>query len=162
MFVACWAFSAFRTIVTIYDLMRVPANAIHVSRLLLVANSAVNPIIYAMWKQDIKSEMRRLVRLYLPAVKPSITLAARQCSANSTLKSVAYLKRKTKNGDLKTGGTAMPMKPDCERSKSGVVNRGLESVEEITTTFDMATSMRPWQSAAFGIDNIVLEIDGME
>lgn len=63
MFVVCWSVSAYRTIVTQYQLVDVPWDLTNASRLLLVANSGINPIIYALWKKDIKNEIRKLLKL---------------------------------------------------------------------------------------------------
>ena len=69
MFVACWSLTAFRTIVMQYKLMEVSWNVTNISRLLLVANSAINPFIYALWKNDINKEINKLFRRVLPLVK---------------------------------------------------------------------------------------------
>ena len=49
-FVICLAFSC-----------KVSGKAIHILHLLLVLNSAVNPLVYAFFKKDIKMEMKKLV-----------------------------------------------------------------------------------------------------
>ena len=69
MFVVCWSLTAFRTIVMQYKLMEVSLNVTNISRLLLVANSAMNPFIYALWKNDINKEINKLFRSILPFVK---------------------------------------------------------------------------------------------
>ena len=66
LFVACWSLSAFRTIVTQYALMDVPWDVTNASRLLLVANSAVNPVIYALWKTDVRREFKILLKSNSP------------------------------------------------------------------------------------------------
>jgi hypothetical protein len=42
--------------------MEVSWNVTNISRLLLVANSAMNPVIYALWKNDINKEIKKLLR----------------------------------------------------------------------------------------------------
>ena len=63
-FVVCWSLTAFRTIVMQYKLMEVSWNVTNISRLLLVANSAINPVIYALWKNDINKEINKLFRRF--------------------------------------------------------------------------------------------------
>ena len=48
--------------------MEVSWNVTNISRLLLVANSAMNPVIYALWKNDINKEINKLLRRILPLV----------------------------------------------------------------------------------------------
>ena len=48
--------------------MDVSWNVTNISRLLLVANSAMNPVIYALWKNDINKEINKLLRRILPLV----------------------------------------------------------------------------------------------
>jgi len=41
----------------------VPGAVTMTSRLLLLFNSCVNPIVYALWKKDIRSELRKMFRM---------------------------------------------------------------------------------------------------
>ena len=174
MFVVCWSISAFRTIVSIYDLMEVPWDVTNASRLLLVANSAVNPIIYSLWKKDVKTEIKKLLKFNSQLVRPSsatfrsshdmskydsqssmtgensMTLEQRRSRANSTQE---HVPTPAKTGEKKT----------AKKKENGVVNDGLTSVEsvEIKTVEDKATSTRPGEPMTLGIDNLVAQVDGM-
>ncbi|XP_020909180.1 octopamine receptor beta-2R-like [Exaiptasia diaphana] len=63
MFVFCWIMSAYRTIKTFYHEGGVHGEVTLTSRLLLVFNSCVNPIVYALWKKDIRSELKKLFKI---------------------------------------------------------------------------------------------------
>lgn len=63
MFVFCWIMSAYRTIKMFYHEGGVPGAVTMTSRLLLLFNSCVNPIVYALWKKDIRSELRKTFRI---------------------------------------------------------------------------------------------------
>lgn len=63
MFVFCWIMSAYRTIKMFYHEGGVPVGVTMTSRLLLLFNSCVNPIVYALWKKDIRSELRKTFRM---------------------------------------------------------------------------------------------------
>lgn len=177
MFVACWSISAFRTIVTQYDLMEVPWDVTNASRLLLVANSAVNPIIYALWKKDVKTEIKKLLKFNSQLVRPSsatfrssqdlsrydsqssmagdgLSAEQRRSRANSTQEPIQMQGKKNEKKVEKTTE---------QRLNNGVVNDGLTSVEsvEIKTVEDKATSTRPGQPMTLGIDNLVAQVDGM-
>ena len=178
MFVVCWSISAFRTIVTQYDLMEVPLDVTNASRLLLVANSAVNPIIYALWKKDVKTEIKKLLKFNSQLVRPSsatfrssqelsrydshssmagdgLSAEQRRSRANSMQEPVSMPSKKNEKKVEKT---------QDQRLKNGIVNDGLTSVEsvEIKTVEDKATSTRPGQPVTLGIDNLaVAQVDGM-
>ena len=178
MFVVCWSISAFRTIVSIYDLMDVPWDVTNASRLLLVANSAINPIIYSLWKKDLKTEIKKLLKFNSQLVRPSsatfrsshdmsrydsqssmtgensMTLEQRRSRANSTQE---HVPTPAKAGEKKTA------KKKEKKLDNGVVNDGLTSVEsvEIKTVEDKATSTRPGEPMTLGIDNLVAQVDGM-
>jgi len=59
-FVLCWLLSAYRHFCGYFKL-RCPMSpgTVHSSRLLMVTNSAINPFIYALVKEDIKREVRK-------------------------------------------------------------------------------------------------------
>ena len=177
MFVACWSISAFRTIVTQYDLMKVPVDVTNASRLLLVANSAVNPIIYALWKKDIKNEIKKLLKLNSQLVRPtSSTFRSNQDGMNryASQSSIAgeSLSADRRRSRADSTQEPIPMKPiktekkpeepKNKRLKNGVVN-GLVSVEnvEIKTVENKATSTRPGEPLSLGIDNLVTPVDGL-
>lgn len=60
-FVLCWSLSAYRTFVIYFKLNDISPNLTIVSRLLLIANSAVNPVFYTLWKKDVRREVERLM-----------------------------------------------------------------------------------------------------
>ena len=177
MFVVCWSISAFRTIVTQYDLMEVPVDVTNASRLLLVANSAVNPIIYALWKRDVKTEIKKLLKFNSQLVRPSsATFRSSQELRYDSHSSMAgdSLSAEQKRNRANSMQEPVPMpakknekeveKTQEQRLKNGIVNDGLTSVEsvEIKTVEDKATSTRPGQPVTLGIDNLaVAQVDGM-
>ena len=60
-FVFCWSISAYRTFVIYFKLLeRVDPDVTMASRVLLVGNSAVNPVFYSLWKKDVRREVERL------------------------------------------------------------------------------------------------------
>lgn len=59
-FVFCWSISAYRTFVIYFKLKEVDPDVTMVSRVLLVGNSAVNPVFYSLWKKDVRREVERL------------------------------------------------------------------------------------------------------
>lgn len=59
MFVFCWIMSAYRTFENFFHQGAVPSEVTTTSRLLLLFNSCVNPIVYALWKKDIRAEFKR-------------------------------------------------------------------------------------------------------
>ena len=62
-FVFCWVISAGRAICVYgFDSCVVPTSVTLASRLLMLSNSAVNPVIYALIKKDIRAEMKHLIR----------------------------------------------------------------------------------------------------
>lgn len=58
-FVLCWAFSIYRGICDSFSLCKVQLSVILASRIFLVGNTAVNPVVYAILKQDIRRELVR-------------------------------------------------------------------------------------------------------
>ncbi len=176
MFVVCWSISAFRTIVNQYELMEIPWNVTNASRLLLVANSAVNPIIYALWKKDIKNEIKKLLKLNSQLVRPS-SATFRSSQEMSRYDSQSSIAADTLSGDRSRSRAnstqeAVQMqpkktekkleKPKDKQLKNGVVNDGLTSIEnvEIKTVEDKGTSTRPGEPVTLGIDNLVTQVDG--
>ena len=174
MFVVCWSISAFRTIVTQYDLMKVPVDVTNASRLLLVANSAVNPIIYALWKKDIKNEIKKLLKLNSQLVRPTSSMSRSQdlnkYASQSSIAGESLSDRRRSRADSTKEPIPMksiktenkPEEPKVKRLKNGVVN-GLVSVEnvEIKTVENKATSTRPGEPVSLGIDNLVTPVDGL-
>lgn len=59
-FVFCWSISAYRTFVIYFSLTQVNQDVTLASRVLLVLNSAVNPVFYSLWKKDVRREVERL------------------------------------------------------------------------------------------------------
>ena len=60
-FVFCWSISAYRTFVIYFKLQEtVDPDVTMASRVLLVFNSAVNPVFYSLWKKDVRREVERL------------------------------------------------------------------------------------------------------
>ena len=177
MFVACWSLSAFRTIVSQYELMDIPWNVTNASRLLLVANSAVNPIIYALWKKDIKNEIKKLLKFNSQLVRPSSATfrSSQDLNRYDSQTSIAGDSHSAERNRSRTNSTQdpIPMQPKKadkndnkskdEPRKNGVVNAGLTSVEnvEIKTVEDKGTSTRPSEPVTMGIDNLVAQVDGM-
>lgn len=60
-FVLCWSLSAYRTFVIFFKLGTISPTLTMISRILLIANSAVNPVFYTLWKKDVRREVGRLV-----------------------------------------------------------------------------------------------------
>ena len=59
-FVFCWSISAYRTFVIYFNLKEVNPDVTMASRVLLVFNSAVNPVFYSLWKKDVRREVEKL------------------------------------------------------------------------------------------------------
>lgn len=58
-FVLCWSFTIYRGICDSFSLCKVQIPVILASRIFLVANSAADPVVYAILKQDIRRELVR-------------------------------------------------------------------------------------------------------
>lgn len=58
-FVLCWSFSIYRGICDSFSLCKVQRSLILVSRIFLIANTAADPVVYAILKQDIRRELVR-------------------------------------------------------------------------------------------------------
>lgn len=58
-FVLCWSFSIYRGICDSFSLCKVQHTLVLVSRMFLVANTAADPVVYAILKQDIRRELVR-------------------------------------------------------------------------------------------------------
>ena len=108
LFVACCGLSAFRTIVIQYKLMEVSNTVTNLSRLILVANSAMNPVIYAFWKNDINKEISKFFRCNSPVPMPSpATLTSgheARTNQGPQVNAVSFLKenkRKTASNETK-------------------------------------------------------------
>jgi hypothetical protein len=177
MFVACWSISAFRTIVAQYDLMEVPLDVTNASRLLLVANSAVNPIIYALWKKDIKNEIKKLLKLNSQLVRPTSStyrsnhenyeMSRYDSQTSMAGDSLSADRRRSRAESTQEPIPMQPVKTEKKPDKSGRLRNGaingLVSVEsvEIKTVEDKATSTRPGAPMSLGIDNLVTRVDGL-
>ena len=59
LFVLCWSFSIYRGICDSFSLCEVEEPLVLVSRIFLVANTAADPVVYAILKQDIRRELVR-------------------------------------------------------------------------------------------------------
>lgn len=59
LFVLCWSFSIYRGICDSFSLCKVKPPLVFVSRAFLVANTAADPVVYAILKQDIRRELVR-------------------------------------------------------------------------------------------------------
>lgn len=59
LFVLCWSFSIYRGICDAFSLCKVKLPLVLVSRIFLVANTAADPVVYAILKQDIRRELIR-------------------------------------------------------------------------------------------------------
>ncbi|XP_028407920.1 trace amine-associated receptor 13c-like, partial [Dendronephthya gigantea] len=169
MFVVCWSLSAYRTIVTQYQLMDVPWDLTNASRLLLVANSAINPIIYALWKKDVKNEIRKLLKLNSQLVRPSSATfrSSQDLSRFDSTSSMAEQRRSRANSTQEPASVEKEKKklqrPKDKQPKNGVIPHGLTRVEsvQIKTVEDKATSTRPGGPMTLGIDNLAAHVDGM-
>lgn len=58
-FVLCWTFTIYRGICDSFSLCKVQLSVILASRIFLVGNTAVDPVVYAILKQDIRRELVR-------------------------------------------------------------------------------------------------------
>ena len=58
LFVFCWVISGVRAICTFYHLCHVTEMTVCVSRTLINMNSAVNPLVYSLFKKDIKAQLK--------------------------------------------------------------------------------------------------------
>lgn len=179
-FVLCWSLSAFRTIVSNYKLISsLPIDLIMTSRLLLVANSAINPIIYALWKKDVKNEIRKLINKNTRMVRPSLSFRSSQNDMRSN--STASTRPNSNAGDNSTRKTsraeATPnVTPDVDitstqlkmisKPLNGIVNQAvvLEDVENDVKSEDEEEQQPPEEltpsTLQCGAINIVCEIDG--
>ena len=61
LFVLCWILSAYRRFCDNLCHCAVSRDMVYISRLFMLANSAMNPFIYAFLKEDIKLEVKKLV-----------------------------------------------------------------------------------------------------
>lgn len=60
-FVLCWMLSAYRNLCDYFSLpCQVTFEVVLTSRLLMITNSAINPFIYALLKEDIKQEVKKM------------------------------------------------------------------------------------------------------
>lgn len=134
-FVFCWSLSAFRTIVTNYKLVdRLPIDLIMTSRLLLVANSAINPIIYSLWKKDFKKEIRRLFRLNTHMVRPSFSFRSSQADVSGSHAGYNSTgRRRTSNIDVQpVQDIDLTQMKKAEKPVNGMVNKdGMAKEEDI-------------------------------
>lgn len=62
LFVICYLFTIYRGICDYFKICKVSLVVVLVSRLLLLSNSAVNPIVYSLMKNDFRKELRRVLR----------------------------------------------------------------------------------------------------
>ncbi|KAK3707186.1 hypothetical protein QZH41_007162 [Actinostola sp. cb2023] len=62
LFVLCYLLTIYRGICDYFKVCKVPNIAILVSRLLLLSNSAINPIVYSLMKYDFRNELRIMIR----------------------------------------------------------------------------------------------------
>lgn len=57
LFVVCWTLASWREICSAFNRCSVPSTAVHISRLLLKGHSMIDPIVYALYKKDIRKEL---------------------------------------------------------------------------------------------------------
>jgi len=62
LFIVCYLLTIYRGICDYFKFCNVPLAVILVSRLLLLGNSAVNPIVYSLMKNDFRKELKKVVR----------------------------------------------------------------------------------------------------
>ena len=66
-FLTCYAIDIARLICyTFHCTIDIPSLVVHVQHLLFICNSASNPVVYAFLKQDIRCEMKRFVKFFVP------------------------------------------------------------------------------------------------
>ncbi|XP_022798493.1 histamine H2 receptor-like [Stylophora pistillata] len=56
-FILCWSFTIYRGLCDRFSLCIVPLSMVYASRIFLVGNTAANPLVYAILKQDIRREL---------------------------------------------------------------------------------------------------------
>ena len=56
-FVLCWSFTIYRGLCNSFSLCHVPLTMVYASRIFLVGNTAADPMVYAILKQDIRREL---------------------------------------------------------------------------------------------------------
>lgn len=61
-FVLCWSFTIYRGICDSFSLCKVQLSVVLASRIFLVGNTAADPVVYAILKQDIRRELVRAFR----------------------------------------------------------------------------------------------------
>lgn len=61
LFVFCWVLSAYRHLCVYLDACAVAKPIAYASRILMLANSAINPYIYAVMKSDIRAEVKKIL-----------------------------------------------------------------------------------------------------
>ena len=168
MFVVCWSLSAYRSIVVYYDLMTIPFDLTMTSRMLLVSNSAIDPIIYSLWKRDIKMEIRKLLKLNKQMVRPtSATLRSSQMFGDD-----AGMKNNV-NGKLSRVGSKQDVAPnttvkDLDRPMNGIVNVAMaedfDKSDQEKTDNKLEELTLPQQATPltlkYGTINMVAEVDG--
>ena len=62
LFVACWSLSGYRYVCLAFGLRKITDTVTAVSRLLMLVNSAVNFVVYAFFKKDIRLELVKSLR----------------------------------------------------------------------------------------------------
>lgn len=62
LFVICYLLTIYRGVCDYFDICTVPKVVVLVSRLLLLSNSAVNPVVYSLMKNDFRKELGRVTR----------------------------------------------------------------------------------------------------
>ena len=63
LFILCWSFSIYRGICDSFSLCIVQQTVILTSRIFIVGNTAADPVVYAILKQDIRRELLRALNL---------------------------------------------------------------------------------------------------
>lgn len=62
LYVICYLLTIYRGICVYFTICNVPIEIVLISRLLLLSNSAVNPVVYSLMKNDFRMELRRIIR----------------------------------------------------------------------------------------------------
>ena len=63
LFILCWSFTIYRGVCDSFSLCSVQQSVVLTSRIFLVGNTAADPVVYAILKQDIRSELFRALNL---------------------------------------------------------------------------------------------------
>ena len=79
-FFLCYTLAILRSLLVYIMNKHLPVSVVHISRILLLTNSAVNFIVYAFLKKDFKQELQRLCKRKRIPNESSAILTSRDCS----------------------------------------------------------------------------------